>query len=370
MATGRGAVSAFAGHCEWTGARADNRQSWLIERRAGVGGSDAAAIMGADPYKSALEVYLEKVSADPPDDESSEIAEWGRLLEPVILKNYATRTGRRVVRGGKLMRSTRAPHHLITLDGVQLARLPGCRGPGVAEVKTTGYGLDYAEGMPPVRVQIQIQWELWVTGAEWGTCIWLPFPERKLAWVDILANRKFQEDALVPAIDEFWRRVKRRLPPDPDGSESARRALFQINGEQSEEAFRLRDAGAIADEYRRNQLHIAIMEKRQTYIKNVLAATMGTARYAVLDDGRYWGASYYSPKERKCPHCEGVIETRGGYRTHVLRDARKKPFVLTGQARGLCVDLDAEDAALEKALGESLVGAPAPSNDPGEKETA
>jgi putative phage-type endonuclease len=190
---GRGAVSAFADHCEWTGARADNRENWLISRRAGVGGSDVAAIMGATEFNSALAVYVEKISQDPPDDESSEIADWGRDFEPLILRRYAQRSGRKVVRGGKLMRSKTAPHHLITLDGVQTSRPPaGCKGPGVAEVKTTGYGERYHEDLP-VEVQIQIQWELFVTGAQWATCIWLPFPERRMQWVDVVPHRAFQE---------------------------------------------------------------------------------------------------------------------------------------------------------------------------------
>lgn len=376
MAAGRGAVSAFAAHCEWTGASADNRENWLISRREGIGGSDVAVILGCqedvpDKYrKSALELYVEKTSNAPPDGESSEVADWGRMFEPLILKYFATRTGRRVVRGGKLMRSTRDRHHLVTLDGVQLSKPPpGCRGPGIAEVKTTGFASAYEGGIPPVRVQVQLQWELWVTGATWGSVIWLPFPERRMAWWDCVAHRQFQEETLVPAVDEFWRRVKRRLPPDPDGSDSARRALFAINGGQTEEAFRLLDAAAVTDEYERNKLHIALLERRQQYIKNVLAATMGTARHAVLEDGRYWGASFVGDKEQHCPHCAGVIGSRSGYRSHQLRAPRKKAFTFTGQPRALCVDLGAEDAALTKALSESIVGAPAPSNDP-EKETA
>src|SRR5690349_10135045 len=144
-AAGRGAVSAFATHCEWTGASADNRENWLISRRQGVGGSDVAAIMGVDDFKSELAVYVEKTSTDAPTDDEHEVALWGRLLEPLILRQYAERTGRRVVRGGKLMRSLGAEHHLITLDGVITNKPPpGCKGPGVAEVKTTGFARDYA----------------------------------------------------------------------------------------------------------------------------------------------------------------------------------------------------------------------------------
>src|SRR4051812_14685969 len=94
---GRGAVSAFADHCEWTGASADDRDKWLIARRQGIGGSDVAAVLGVSPWRSALALYVEKISAEPPDEKSSEIADWGRHFEPLILKQYSMRSKRRVV---------------------------------------------------------------------------------------------------------------------------------------------------------------------------------------------------------------------------------------------------------------------------------
>ena len=33
-----------------------NREEWLNERRTGIGGSDAAAVMGLNPWKSPLDV--------------------------------------------------------------------------------------------------------------------------------------------------------------------------------------------------------------------------------------------------------------------------------------------------------------------------
>jgi putative phage-type endonuclease len=367
---GRGATTAFGDHCEWTGASATDRETWLRARRQGIGGSDVAAVLGVSRWNSALSLYVEKTSADAPDEESSEIADWGRIFEPAILKRYAERSQRRVIRGGKLMRSKRTAHHLITLDGVQFNRAPsGAKGPGVAEVKTTGYGERFHEDLP-VEVQIQIQWELFVTGAEWATCIWLPFPERRLQWVDVLPHPAFTEQ-LVEAVDNFWQRVQRHEPPDPDGSESSTHALYKLYPEQGDEVIRIINATTIADEYKLNQASIALLEERQRLIRNTLAATMRDARHGLLDDGRYWGAAYYAPREKHCPHCTGLLSKTEAYRTFTLRAPKKKPLLVTGETRELVVNLldDGDGGALEKQLSESLVGAPAPSNDE-EKETA
>jgi predicted phage-related endonuclease len=69
---------------------------WHERRRTGIGGSDAAAILHLNKYRSPLMVYLEKVGQAPPD-EAGEPASWGNRLEPVILGEYAKRSGLWVV---------------------------------------------------------------------------------------------------------------------------------------------------------------------------------------------------------------------------------------------------------------------------------
>ncbi len=54
-----------------------NRDQWLNVRKNGIGSSDAAAAVGLNPYKSQLELWLEKTGRDgnlpktDPNDESS-----------------------------------------------------------------------------------------------------------------------------------------------------------------------------------------------------------------------------------------------------------------------------------------------------------
>ena len=53
------------------------REDWLEVRKQGIGSSDAAAAVGLNPYKSQLELWLEKTGRDTglpktdPDDEES-----------------------------------------------------------------------------------------------------------------------------------------------------------------------------------------------------------------------------------------------------------------------------------------------------------
>lgn len=75
-----------------------NREEFLRIRRTGIGGSDVGAILGVDGWRTPLDVFLEKCS--PPPDEPEEENEpclWGRLMEPVVIKEYERRTNRRTI---------------------------------------------------------------------------------------------------------------------------------------------------------------------------------------------------------------------------------------------------------------------------------
>ncbi|HNQ68350.1 MAG TPA: YqaJ viral recombinase family protein [Bacteroidales bacterium] len=69
-----------------------NKQEWLRERKNYLGGTDLAAICGLNPYRTALDVYLDKTSDDI-SEETNAAMRWGTLLEDVVAKEYAQITG-------------------------------------------------------------------------------------------------------------------------------------------------------------------------------------------------------------------------------------------------------------------------------------
>ena len=72
------------------------RALWLEGRRRGLGGSDAAAVLGFDPWRSGLDVWLSKTQK-PKDDRGDEfLLRLGKLLEPVIAGLYEAETERRL----------------------------------------------------------------------------------------------------------------------------------------------------------------------------------------------------------------------------------------------------------------------------------
>lgn len=63
-----------------------NRAQFVEDRRKGIGGSDVAAILGLDPYKTPYQLWREKRAMDA--DAAGAAARRGQFLEPAILARY------------------------------------------------------------------------------------------------------------------------------------------------------------------------------------------------------------------------------------------------------------------------------------------
>ncbi len=61
------------------------RPDWLALRREGLGGSDAAAVLGISPFRTARDLYYDKLGIVTADDQANWVAlEAGNLLEPLV----------------------------------------------------------------------------------------------------------------------------------------------------------------------------------------------------------------------------------------------------------------------------------------------
>lgn len=187
-----------------------NRIKWLEERRKGIGGSDAAAVCGLSPWKTALEVYFEKIGELADQEENADMRR-GTLLEPVVRQMYADETGYEVEKPDGIVTCKKYPFALANLDG----RVPAFG--GIAEFKTSrdrrGWGDPGSDEIPQVYL-LQAQHYLAVTGTDRCDVACL-FGDFELGIYTILADPDFAE-LLMEAESRFWRdHVLARVPPDP-----------------------------------------------------------------------------------------------------------------------------------------------------------
>ena len=256
------------------------REEWLDARKGGIGGSDAAAILGVDPYRSALEVYCDKIGiAEPQED--NDAMKWGRKLEPLVAEAYQEETGRELKDFGFNIWQGKEVFLLASQDRQIVKPL------GHLEIKTSNYLKegDLAEEIP-IYWQVQYQHSLADTGMEWGGFAIL-LNARKLFWVDMERDNSFI-DVMLEAEAKFWKRVQDHDPPAPDASESATKILKKLYPKDSGKTVGL---PSDALEWDRIRGEAAAEIKRWTAQKdaaeNNLKAAIGEATFGTFNNVTY-----------------------------------------------------------------------------------
>ena len=113
-------------------------EEWLSYRRRGIGGSDVAALLGISPWRTARDLYYDKLNiAAVEDEESNWVAlEMGHLLEPLVAKIFERKTGYKVYQLKKMFQHAEYPWMLADVD--YFVELPDGT-IGILEIKTTNY---------------------------------------------------------------------------------------------------------------------------------------------------------------------------------------------------------------------------------------
>lgn len=109
---------------------------WL-DARHGIGGSDASAVIGKNPYKTNQELWMEKTGrAVPPDISDKDYVRYGHAAEPLLRELFALDHPEYKVEyfGDNMIRNEKYPWAHASLDG-ELTDQNGRK--GILEIKTT-----------------------------------------------------------------------------------------------------------------------------------------------------------------------------------------------------------------------------------------
>lgn len=194
------------------------REQWLEYRRSGIGGSDAATIVGLNPFSSPYYLFCDKMGALP-EKEDTEAMRQGRDLEQYVAERWMERTGKRVKRNNTMWRSTIWPWMLADIDREVVGENAGL------ECKTTSlYNKhDFAGGEIPLTYYVQCQHYMAVMGFE---RMYLAVLVLNRGFYDFVIERDEEEiNTLAAAEGRFWDRLVDEEPPPLDGSEPTRNAL-------------------------------------------------------------------------------------------------------------------------------------------------
>ena len=95
--------------------RGMTREEWLKLRKTGIGGSDAGAICGLNPYSSPVKIYQDKTQEET-EEEDNESMRQGRDLEDYVARRFMEETGLKVRRSSQMYRSEEYPFMLANVD--------------------------------------------------------------------------------------------------------------------------------------------------------------------------------------------------------------------------------------------------------------
>lgn len=125
----------------------DSMEEWLVNRK-GIGGSDASAILGLNPYKTNQELWMEKKGQMSPVDISDKpYVKYGNDAEPLLRALFALDYPEYKVEyyDNNMIINKKYPWAHASLDG-ELMNPDGRR--GILEIKTT-------------NILQSMQWEKW-----------------------------------------------------------------------------------------------------------------------------------------------------------------------------------------------------------------
>lgn len=258
-----------------------SHEEWLRMRNTGIGGSDAASIMGYNPRKSALQLWMEKTGQTEPEDLSNnERVYWGTVLEEPVARRFAAETGKRIRRSGTL-RDDAHPYMIANPDRMLIGENAGL------EIKTTAsyLGKNWEGDNIPDAYYFQCLHYMAVTGADrWYIAALIGGQEMTYKCIQ---RRDEEIDMLRKAEAAFWQHVEDKTPPPADGSESAARALAQMYRETKPEPMTLPEAAADLIQRIDDANEAAKEAKAKMQLaKNQLAEMMGPYEVGVIGDRR------------------------------------------------------------------------------------
>lgn len=261
---------------------AEDHEKWLKTRGLGIGGSDAAVIMGLNSYKSPYQLWMEKTGqAEAPDLSGNQRIYWGVKNEPNVADWFMEDTGKKVKRLGTLQ-SREYPFMLANVDRTIIGENAGL------EIKTAGVSQakKWKGDEIPDAYYCQCLHYLAVTGADrWYIAVLIGGND---AIYKVVERNEDDIKALIEAEADFWHLVETNTPPPVDGSPSCAAALstqYKV-GDPNLTILLPSDADGVIKSLENDRAIMDALKKQITEKENRLKALLGNAEEGSTDHYR------------------------------------------------------------------------------------
>ncbi len=254
------------------------RKDWLRARQTGIGGSDASAILGFNPWKSPFQLYVDKTS-EYVEEIDNEAIHWGNVLEDVVAEEFTRRTGIKVRRRNVMFRHKEHDFMMANIDRDVVGEQ------ALLECKTTNaFNADMWEGeqIPPAYM-CQLQHYMAVLDYE-KAYIAVLIGGQKFVWKEIKRDDEFIE-LMIQAEKDFWENnVLAGVPPEIDGSRSATELLSKMYPEDNGEIITLeKDAETLIEAITSIKAEVKEKTTLQKEYENKLKLMIGEAEKGITN---------------------------------------------------------------------------------------
>lgn len=266
----------------------ENREAWKALRSKYIGGSDAAAVVGLNPFSSPYSLWAEKTGKVPPF-EGNLTTDVGTYLEEFVARKFAEISGKKVRRVNQSLINDRYPFAIANIDRDVVGEDSGleCKSTSVLNTKR------FKDGEFPTNYYCQCVHYLGVTEkARWYLAVLVGNKEFKIyqitryaddptpAWCESSVYVSGDEiSALMTSEMVFWyEHVQKDVPPALDGSTATSEAISSIYSEAKEE--KITDLHAYESDLEAYMTYSNLIkdcERKRDEIANQIKAYLGDA---------------------------------------------------------------------------------------------
>lgn len=247
-----------------------DKEAWKALRHQYIGGSDAASVVGLNPYRSRYTLWAEKTGRIP-SFEGNLATEVGTYLEDFVAKLFEKETGKKVRRENQSILNDQYSWAIANVDRVIVGEDAGL------EIKTTSEMnlKKFKNGEFPAQYYVQCVHYLAMTG------------KKKWYLAVLIGNRKFEVfeierdeaeiEALMAEEKAFMELIKSDTAPATDGTDSTTETIKTIYADSNEDSVNLFAYDDALNQYVAVQAQIKELEAIKDEMANKVKVFMGEA---------------------------------------------------------------------------------------------
>lgn len=262
-----------------------SREDWLVHRRQAIGGSDAATILGLNPYASPYTLWADKTSRLPvqPDNEAMR---QGRDLEPYVVRRFEEATSKRCRRVNAILRNSDYPWASANIDRAIIGEPAGleCKTTSVLNLRKFRGG-EYPDNYycQSVHYLAVTQWDRWYLAVLVLNKALMIYQLTRVPddinppWCESSVYVSDDEiQALMQAESSFWtQHVLTDVPPPVDGLEPTSRTLSDLYPTAQDDDVLELDCGDTILEYSALKRQIKELKTQQERCEQIIKERLG-----------------------------------------------------------------------------------------------